>query len=92
MAPSNLQHQKQKGRGMLEKDETNVAIPQPLAQRVLEALEDFGMRHYESTNEVLHQDVYADMRELLALPEELKRPDVAIDIAGTSLEPESPRA
>ena len=37
-------------------------------QKALEALEDLGMKHYESTGEVLHRDVYEALRAALAEP------------------------
>jgi hypothetical protein len=38
------------------------------AQQALEALEDFGMKHYENTGEALHRDVYEALRVALAEP------------------------
>jgi hypothetical protein len=35
----------------------------------LEALEDLGMKHYESTGEVLYKDTFTDIKEALAQPE-----------------------
>ena len=38
------------------------------AQQALEALEDFGMKHYENTGEALHRDVYEALKAALAEP------------------------
>lgn len=45
------------------------------AQQALKALEDFGMKHYLHTGEVLHKDVYESLKAALAEPEnwELRR-------------------
>lgn len=36
----------------------------------LEALEDLGMKHYESTGEVLYKDTFTAIKEALAQPEQ----------------------
>ena len=36
----------------------------------LEALEDLGMKHYESTGEVLYKETFAAIKEALAQPEQ----------------------
>ena len=38
------------------------------ATQALGALEDFGMKHYENTGELLHKDVYESLKAALAEP------------------------
>jgi hypothetical protein len=46
-------------------------------QQTLEALENFGMKHYENTGEVLHRDVYEALKAALAEPQNPCNPSCA---------------
>lgn len=50
------------------------------AKQALEALEDFGMKHYENTGEVLHRDVYESLKEALVEDAMQKFTDVSQEI------------
>jgi len=44
-------------------------IPVALLKQALEALEDLGMKYYETTGETLHKEAYAALRAALEQPE-----------------------
>ena len=64
------------------------------AQRdaLLEALEDFGMKHYENTGEVLHRDVYESLKSALAEEALQRLTDVSQEIEAALAKPVAPVA
>lgn len=57
------------------------------ATQALEALENFGMKHYENTGEVLHRDVYEALKEALAEDAMQKFTDVNQELEAELAEP-----
>ena len=45
-------------------------VPVALLRQALEALEDLGMKYYETTGEALHKEAYAALRAALEQPEQ----------------------
>ena len=57
------------------------------AQQALEALEDFGMKHYLQTGEVLHKNVYESLKSALAEEALQRLTDVSQEIEAALAEP-----
>ena len=57
------------------------------AAQALEALEDFGMKYYENTGEVLHRDVYESLKSALAEEALQRLTDVSQEIEAALAEP-----
>jgi len=48
----------------------------------LEALEDLGMKHFESTGEVLYKETFTAIKEVLAQPEQEPKCGAIIEVFG----------